>query len=38
MDITIEILKALKEIKDSFPDELKSRIEKCKIMRHKEVK
>lgn len=34
MDLTIGLLTALKEIRDSFPDELKSRIENCKKMRH----
>ena len=34
MNIELEILTALKEIRDSFPDDLKSQIERCKIMRH----
>lgn len=38
MNIELELLVVLKSIRDSFPDDLKSRIEKCKIMRHKEVK
>lgn len=36
MNIELEVLRELKSIRDSFPEELKSRIEKCKTMRHKE--
>lgn len=34
MDIHMEILTALKQVSDEFPDEIKQRIKKYRIIRH----